>query len=43
VGSGSHVKVVKKDSPVVSMDSQAFQMSTMTREMARAITKRDAL
>src|SRR5206468_9964109 len=43
VGSGSHVEVVKKASPVVCMACHAFQTSTMTREKAKPITKRDAL
>src|SRR2546430_17705266 len=43
VGSGSQVEMVKKDSPVVWMAKHALQMSMMTREMARAITKKEAI
>src|SRR2546425_11583292 len=43
VGSGSHVEGGKKASPVGCMACHVFQMSTMTREMGRGMTQRDAL
>src|SRR5438093_7105307 len=42
VGSGSHVLVIKKVSPVVSIASQAFQTRTATRRRAMAMTRMDA-